>query len=76
MWVGRTLHERGHKVADLSKACHGFHAGTAGVHNDGEQQGDTNTDADAADPTDAHLQGACTAANSSHAMQTCTALCQ
>lgn len=57
--------KEGDKGADLSEASHGFHTGTAGVHNDGEQQGHTNTDADAADAADAHLQGACATAKSS-----------
>lgn len=61
--------KEGGKETNLSEACHGFHAGTAGVHNDGEQQGDTNTDADAADPADAHLQGACATTTFSQAME-------
>ena len=46
--------------ADLTQACHGFHAGTAWVYNDGQQERHPHSNADAADAADGHLQGACT----------------
>ena len=60
------VHDQGQEDADLSEARHCFHAGTAGVDNDRKQQGHTHTNADAADPADAHLQGTCIAPGVCH----------
>ena len=43
----------------LAKAGHGFHTGTAGVHDDGQQQRQAHSNTDTADPADGHLQCTC-----------------
>lgn len=43
----------------LAKTGHSFHTGTAGVHNDGQQQRQAHSDTDTTDPADGHVQCTC-----------------
>ncbi|KAA6419597.1 MAG: hypothetical protein FRX49_10522 [Trebouxia sp. A1-2] len=53
-------HSQVHDVKSyLAKAGHGFHTGTAGIHNDGQQQRQAHSNADTADPADGHVQCTC-----------------